>query len=171
MIPDSAKFKGIKTVKDHDDTAFYVCFGVIENFTHQVKLQAVIILPINNVISMQFSHFCQSNFADSGIVKFPVSFFFSLGIIISPDNKNAPHSWEARYIFGYKNSGRCFTFNETSSSIFACQQLYLPTLMVVCQFTIPMPVYQNEHFSWFFLFPVVSGIFHFQGLKVRILRA
>ena len=65
-IPDSAKFKGIKTVKNHDDTAFYVCFGVIENFTHQVKLQAVIILPINNVISMQFSHFCQSNFADSG---------------------------------------------------------------------------------------------------------
>ena len=64
--PDSAKFKGIKTVKNHDDTAFYVCFGVIENFTHQVKLQAVIILPINNVISMQFSHFCQSNFADSG---------------------------------------------------------------------------------------------------------
>ena len=65
--PDSAKFKGIKTVKNHDDTAFYVCFGVIENFTHQVKLQAVIILPINNVISMQFSHFCQSNFADSGL--------------------------------------------------------------------------------------------------------
>ena len=45
-FPDSAKFKGIKTVKNHDDTAFYVCFGVIENFTHQVKLQAVIILPI-----------------------------------------------------------------------------------------------------------------------------
>ncbi len=66
VIPDSAKFKGIKTVKNHDDTVFYVCFGVIENFTHQVKLQAVIILPINNVISMRFSHFCQLNFADSG---------------------------------------------------------------------------------------------------------
>lgn len=69
IIPDSAKFKGIKTVKNHDETAFYACFGVIENFTHQVKLQAVIILPINNVISMQFSHFCQSNFADSGYTK------------------------------------------------------------------------------------------------------
>ena len=68
ISPDSAKFKGVKTVKNHDDTAFYVSFGVIENFTHQVKLQAVIILPINNVISMQFSHFCQSNFADSGII-------------------------------------------------------------------------------------------------------
>jgi len=43
-----------------------------------------------------------------------------------------------------KNSGRCFTFNETSSAIFACQQLYLPTLMVVYQFTIPMPVYQSS---------------------------
>ena len=69
LQPDSAKFKGIKTVKNHDDTVFYVCFGVIENLTHQVKLQAVIILPINNVMSMQFSHFCQSNFADSGVIQ------------------------------------------------------------------------------------------------------
>ena len=63
-------------MKNHYDTAFYVCFGVIENFTHQVKLQAVIILPINNVISMQFSHFCQSNFADSGILKYFFESYF-----------------------------------------------------------------------------------------------
>ena len=44
VLPDSAKFKGIKTVKNHDDTAFYVCFGVIENFTQRVKSKTLMVL-------------------------------------------------------------------------------------------------------------------------------
>jgi hypothetical protein len=73
-----------------------------------------------------------------------------------------------------KNSGRCFTFNETSSAIFACQQLYLPTLMVVYQFTIPMPSTNHlpkRAFLMIFSFPVFSGIFHYHSLKVPILWA
>ena len=43
-FPDSAKFKSIKTVKNHDDTAFYVCFGVIEKFTQRVKSKTLMVL-------------------------------------------------------------------------------------------------------------------------------
>jgi len=50
----------------------------------------------------------------------------------------------------------------------ACQQLYLPTLMVVYQFTIPMPVYQSSTktsiFDDFF-FPRIFGDFSFSELK------
>jgi len=50
----------------------------------------------------------------------------------------------------------------------ACQQLYLPTLMVVYQFTIPMPVYQSStQTSIFddFFFPRSFGDFSFSGLN------
>ena len=57
-FPESAKFKSGRIAKIGDITAYNYRFRLQIEFTHWVKLQAVILLPINDVISMHFSHFC-----------------------------------------------------------------------------------------------------------------
>ena len=55
-----------RIAKIDDITVYNYRFRLQIQFTHWVKLQAVILLSINDLISMDLSHICQSNFADTG---------------------------------------------------------------------------------------------------------